>query len=46
MKYGRRLLVRLLQSPKEFNRALQGDGIGIKVDDLKKMLRTPNKLRG
>jgi type IV secretory pathway TraG/TraD family ATPase VirD4 len=41
MKYGRRLRGPLLLSPKEFNRTLQGDGIGIKVDDLKEMLRIP-----
>jgi type IV secretory pathway TraG/TraD family ATPase VirD4 len=41
MKYGRRLRGPLLQSPQEFNRALQGDGIGIKVDGLKEMLRIP-----
>jgi len=43
MKYGRRLRGPLLQSPKEFNRTLQGDGIGIKVDGLKEMLRIPAK---
>ncbi len=41
MKYGRRLRGPLLLSPKEFNRTLQGDGIGIKVDGLKEMLRIP-----
>jgi type IV secretory pathway TraG/TraD family ATPase VirD4 len=41
MKYGRRLRGPLLQSPQEFNRTLQGDGIGIKVDGLKEMLRIP-----
>jgi hypothetical protein len=41
MKYGRRLRGPLLLSPKEFNRTLQGDGIGIKVDGLKDMLRIP-----
>jgi hypothetical protein len=41
MKYGRRLRGPLLISPKEFNRTLQGDGIGIKVDGLKEMLRIP-----
>jgi type IV secretory pathway TraG/TraD family ATPase VirD4 len=43
MKYGRRLRGPLLQSPQEFNRTLQGDGIGIKVDGLKEMLRIPAK---
>jgi type IV secretory pathway TraG/TraD family ATPase VirD4 len=41
MKYGRRLRGPLLLSPKEFNRTLQGDGIGIKVDGLPEMLRIP-----
>ncbi len=41
MKYGRRLRGPLLLSPKEFNRKLQGDGIGIKVDGLQEMLRIP-----
>jgi type IV secretory pathway TraG/TraD family ATPase VirD4 len=41
MKYGRRLRGPLLLSPKEFNRTLQGDGIGIKVDGLQGMLRIP-----
>ena len=43
MKYGRRLRGPLLLSPKEFNRTVQGDGIGIKVDGLKKLLRIPVK---
>lgn len=41
MKYGRRLRGPLLLTPKEFNRTLQGDGIGIKVDGLKELLRIP-----
>lgn len=41
MKYGRRLRGPLLLAPKEFNRTLQGDGIGIKVDGLKELLRIP-----
>jgi type IV secretory pathway TraG/TraD family ATPase VirD4 len=41
IKYGRRLRGPLLLSPKEFNRTLQGDGIGIKVDGLQEMLRIP-----
>jgi type IV secretory pathway TraG/TraD family ATPase VirD4 len=41
MKYGRRLRGPLLLSPREFNRTLQGDGIGIKVDGLQEMLRIP-----
>jgi type IV secretory pathway TraG/TraD family ATPase VirD4 len=41
MKYGRRLRGPILLSPKEFNRALQGDGLGIKTDDLDAMIRIP-----
>jgi type IV secretory pathway TraG/TraD family ATPase VirD4 len=41
MKYGRRLRGPLLLSPKEFNRSLQGDGVGIKVDGIQEMLRIP-----
>jgi type IV secretory pathway TraG/TraD family ATPase VirD4 len=41
MKYGRRLRGPILLSPKEFNRAVQGDGLGIKTDDLDAMIRIP-----
>jgi len=41
MKYGRRLRGPLLLSPKEFNRTVQGDGVGIKVDGIQEMLRIP-----
>lgn len=41
MKYGRRLRGPILLSPKEFNRIIQGDGIGIKTDDLDAMIRIP-----
>jgi hypothetical protein len=41
MKYGRRLKGPFLVSPKDFNKAVQGDGIGIKTDDYKKMMRIP-----
>ena len=41
MKYGRRLKGPFLVSPKGFNKAVQGDGIGIKTDDSDKMMRIP-----
>ncbi len=41
MKYGRRLKGPFLVSPKGFNKAVQGDGIGIKTDDYDKMMRIP-----
>jgi type IV secretory pathway TraG/TraD family ATPase VirD4 len=41
MKYGRRLKGPFLVSPKAFNKAVQGDGIGIKTDDYDKMMRIP-----
>ena len=41
MKYGRRLKGPFLVSPKGFNKAVQGDGIGIKTDDYEKMMRIP-----
>ncbi|MGD0445789.1 MAG: type IV secretion system DNA-binding domain-containing protein, partial [Edaphobacter sp.] len=41
MKYGRRLKGPFLVTPKGFNKAVQGDGIGIKTDDYDKMMRIP-----
>jgi type IV secretory pathway TraG/TraD family ATPase VirD4 len=41
MKYGRRLKGPFLVSPKGFNKAVKGDGIGIKTDDYDKMMRIP-----
>ncbi len=41
MKYGRRLKGPFLVSPKAFNKAVQGDGIGIKTNDYDKMMRIP-----
>jgi type IV secretory pathway TraG/TraD family ATPase VirD4 len=43
MKYGRRLRGPLMVEPKDYNRTVLGDGIGIKVDGLKEMLRIPAK---
>src|SRR5215469_14701210 len=41
MKYGRRLKGPVLVSPKQFNKAVQGTGIGIKVDGSRDPLRVP-----
>ncbi len=41
MKYGRRLRGPFMVEPKDYNRTVMGDGIGIKVDGLKEMLRIP-----
>ena len=41
MKYGRRLKGPILVTPKQFNRAVQGTGIGLKVDHCREMLRVP-----
>jgi hypothetical protein len=41
MKYGRRLKGPVMVTPKQFNKAVQGNGIGIKTDDCKDPLRIP-----
>jgi type IV secretory pathway TraG/TraD family ATPase VirD4 len=43
MKYGRRLKGPVLVTPKQFNKAVQGSGIGLKVDQCKEMLRVPSR---
>jgi type IV secretory pathway TraG/TraD family ATPase VirD4 len=43
MKYGRRLKGPVLVTPKQFNRAVQGSGIGLKVDHCREMLRVPQR---
>jgi type IV secretory pathway TraG/TraD family ATPase VirD4 len=43
MKYGRRLKGPVLVTPKQFNKAVQGSGIGLKVDQYKEMLRVPSR---
>jgi type IV secretory pathway TraG/TraD family ATPase VirD4 len=43
LKYGRRLKGPERLTPSEFNKAVQGDGIGFKTDDLKEMIRIPAK---
>ncbi len=41
MKYGRRLKGPVLVTPKEFNKAIQGTGIGLRVDQCRELLRVP-----
>jgi type IV secretory pathway TraG/TraD family ATPase VirD4 len=41
MKYGRRLKGPVMVTPKQFNKAVCGTGIGIKTDDCKDPLRIP-----
>ena len=43
MKYGRRLKGPILVTPREFNKAFDGTGIGLKVDRCRKMLRIPQR---
>ena len=44
MKYGRRLKGPEMLTPKQFNKAVQGDGIGIKTDEMKEMIRIPARV--
>ena len=46
MKYGRRLKGPILVSPKEFNKAVQGDGIGFKTLEAEPMMRIPQRSEG
>jgi type IV secretory pathway TraG/TraD family ATPase VirD4 len=41
MKYGRLLKGPVMLTPKEFNQAVQGDGIGFKTTEAKEMMRIP-----
>ena len=41
MKYGRRLKGPVFVTPKQFNKAIQGTGIGLKVHHCREMLRVP-----
>jgi type IV secretory pathway TraG/TraD family ATPase VirD4 len=43
LKYGRRLKGPERLTPQAFNRAVKGNGIGFKTDDMKKMIRIPAK---
>lgn len=41
IRYGRRLKGPEMLTPQQFNRAIEGDGIGFKIDGMRKMLRIP-----
>jgi type IV secretory pathway TraG/TraD family ATPase VirD4 len=41
MKYGRRLKGPVFVTPEQFNKAIQGTGIGLKVNHCREMLRVP-----
>jgi len=43
MKYGRRLKGPILVTPRQFNKAFEGMGIGLKVDRCRKTLRLPQR---
>jgi hypothetical protein len=43
LKYGRRLKGPEMLTPRQFNRAVKGDGIGFKTDDMRPMLRIPTR---
>jgi len=46
MKYGRRLKGPVLVSPKEFNKAVKGDGVGFKTLETEAMMRVPLGVEG
>lgn len=46
MKYGRRLKGPVLVSPKAFNQAVQGDGVGFKTLESEQMMRIPQQAEG
>jgi len=41
LRYGRRLKGPEMLTPRQFNRAVKGDGVGFKIDGMRKMLRIP-----
>jgi hypothetical protein len=43
LRYGRRLKGPEMMTPKEFNTTVRGDGIGIKTDGMKAMIRIPER---
>jgi hypothetical protein len=43
LKYGRRLKGPELLTPQQFNKAVKGDGVGFKTNDMKPMLRIPSR---
>lgn len=46
MKYGRLLKGPVLVSPKRFNRAVKGDGVGFKTVEFKDLMRIPQRAEG
>jgi hypothetical protein len=46
MKYGRLLKGPVLVSPKGFNRAIKGDGIGFRTTESKDLMRIPHRAEG
>jgi hypothetical protein len=46
MKYGRVLKGPILVSPKDFNRAIKGDGVGFKTLESKQLMRIPQRAEG
>jgi type IV secretory pathway TraG/TraD family ATPase VirD4 len=43
LRYGRRLKGPEMMTPKKFNNTVRGDGIGIKTDEMKAMIRIPER---
>jgi hypothetical protein len=43
LRYGRRLKGPEMLTPRQFNRTVKGDGIGFKIDGMRKMLRIPSR---
>jgi type IV secretory pathway TraG/TraD family ATPase VirD4 len=41
LKYGRRLKGPEILTPRQFNKTVQGDGVGFKTDEMKEMIRIP-----
>jgi hypothetical protein len=46
MKYGRLLKGPVLVSPKGFNRAVKGDGVGFRTVEFKQLMRIPQRAEG
>lgn len=46
MKYGRLLKGPVLVSPKSFNRAIKGDGVGFRTTESKDLMRIPQRAEG
>jgi len=43
LKYGRRLKGPEMLTPRQFNKTVKGDGIGFKTDEMKEMIRIPER---